>query len=47
MGIFGSWEPADDPNRVIRKRREMDEFGKEKVITVDLTGSFFAEFGNI
>lgn len=37
---FGNWEQADDPDRVIRKRKEVDEFGREKVITVDLTESF-------
>ena len=26
---FGSWKQADDPNRVTRKRKELDEFGKE------------------
>ena len=44
---FGSWEQADDPNRVIRKREEVDEFRREKVTTVDLTESFFAELGDI
>ena len=43
---FGSWEQADDPERVMRKQKEADEFGKEKVITIDLTESFFAELGD-
>ena len=43
---FGSWEQADDPERVIRKQKVLDEFGREKVITIDLTESFFAELGD-
>ena len=26
---FGSWEQADDPKRVIRKRKELDESEKQ------------------
>ena len=44
---YGSWEQTDDPDRVIGKRKETDEFGKEKVITVDLAESWFAELGDI
>lgn len=43
---FGSWEQADDPDRVFRKKKIVDEFGKEKVVTVDLAESFFAELGD-
>lgn len=44
---FGSWEQADDPDRVIQERKELDEFGKEQVTIVDPTESFFAELGDI
>ena len=36
----------DDPARVFRKQKVVDEFGKEKVITIDLAESFFAELGD-
>lgn len=44
--VVSSWEQVDDPKRVIRKRKELDEFGKERVITMDLAESFFAELGD-
>ena len=44
---FGSWKQVDDPDRVIRRRKELNEFGREGVITVDMTEFFFAELGDI
>ena len=42
---FGSWEQVGDPSKVFRKKKVVDEFGKEKVITIDLAESFFADLG--
>ena len=43
---FGSWEQADYPAMVIWQHKEVDEFGKEKVLVTDLADLFSAKLGD-
>ena len=43
---FSSWEQVDDTSRVFQKQKIVDEFGKERVININLAESFFAELGD-